>query len=73
MSGSTENEGEGSRTAAKQYNEETRRFTETEDVAAKAEEARAAAESGEAEELRSAEEKGKEKARGEDPQVHRDR
>lgn len=73
MSSSTQNQGEGNRTAAKEYNEATREFTETKDVSGKAKEARDALESGEADELKSAEEKAKQKALEEDPQVHRDR
>lgn len=73
MSSSTENQGEGNRKAADQYNEATKEFVKTEDVSGKAKEARDALDSAEGSELRSAEEKGKQKAHEEDPQVHRDR
>jgi hypothetical protein len=63
MAGETKNEGEGSRTAARDYNERTRSFMEKEDVQAKAEEARAAVEGEEREELEHAENVGKGKAR----------
>jgi hypothetical protein len=67
------NEGEGSRTAARQYNDQTRQFVERGNVEAKAAEAAKALDSGEAKELQEAEKKGKDKAVEEDPQVHRDR
>ena len=44
MTGHPKNEGEGSRTAAKDYDERTQRFVDEEDVEAKAEEAREAVE-----------------------------
>jgi len=62
MTDETKNEGEGSRTAAREYNEKTREFTETKDVEAKAREAKAAIESDQSEELAKAEEEGKDKA-----------
>jgi hypothetical protein len=65
------NEGEGSQTAARQYNETTKQFVEKEDVEAKAEEAARALEGEEGAELRKAEEQGRSRAREEDPQVHR--
>lgn len=68
-----QNQGEGNQTAAKQYNEQTKQFVETQDVEAKAQEAAAAMEGDEAAELRQAEDKGRSKALEEDPQVHRDR
>jgi hypothetical protein len=71
MSGEDRNEGEGSRTAAKDYNERTKRFVETEDVEAKAEEAAAALDSEEGQALRRAEEKGRARAKDEDPNVRR--
>jgi hypothetical protein len=67
------NEGEGSQTAARQYNETTKQFVEKEDVEAKAEEAARALEGEEGAELRKAEEQGRSRAREEDPQVHRDK
>jgi hypothetical protein len=71
--GNPQNEGEGSRTAARAYNEKTKRFVESEDVEAKAEEAARALESQEGDELRKAEEQGRSRLREEDPQVHRDK
>jgi hypothetical protein len=67
------NEGEGSRTAARAYNEKTKQFVENEDVEAKAEEAAQALEGKEGDELRKAEEQGRSHSHGEDPQVHRDK
>lgn len=63
MTGNTKNEGEGSRTAARDYKKDVEDFVEHEDVDAKAEEARDAIESDEAEELKKAEQEGKAKAR----------
>jgi hypothetical protein len=63
------NEGEGSRTAAKEYTERTKEFMSKEDVAAKAKEAAAALDSEEGEKLRRAEEEGRSHAKGEDPEV----
>jgi hypothetical protein len=73
MTGQPKNEGEGNRTAAKQYDEKARRFAETEDVESKAQEARDAVESDDEGILEEAEKRGKEKARDFDPQVQRDR
>jgi hypothetical protein len=67
------NEGEGSQTAARAYNEKTKQFVANEDVEAKAEEAAQALEGKEGDELRKAEEEGRSHAHGEDPQVHRDK
>ncbi|MFO1112395.1 MAG: hypothetical protein U1E38_09180 [Rhodospirillales bacterium] len=69
----SENEGEGSRTAAKEYNERTKQFVEKGGVEAKAKEASAALESTEGEDLRQAEAEGRAHAHGEDPQVRRDK
>lgn len=63
MTEQTRNEGEGNRTAAREYNKEAREFAETKDVEAKAREAKAAVESDESEDLAKAEEEGKAKAR----------
>jgi hypothetical protein len=73
MTGHPKNEGEGSRTAAKDYDERTQRFVDEEDVEAKAEEAREAVEQDDEGKLSEAEKQGKEKAREFDPQVERDR
>lgn len=63
MTNVSKNEGEGSRSAAREYNEKAREFAENEEVDAKAQEAQAAVESDEAEELAQAEKEGKSKAR----------
>ena len=67
------NEGEGSQTAARAYNERTKQFVANEDVEEKAEEAAQALEGKEGDELRKAEEEGRSHTHGEDPQVHRDK
>jgi hypothetical protein len=54
-----ENEGEGSRTAAKQYNEATRKFVESGKVDKAAKDAEQAIEGEEAEELKRAEDEGR--------------
>jgi hypothetical protein len=54
-----QNEGEGSRTAAKQYNEATRKFVESGKVDKAAKEAERAIEGDEAEELKRAEDEGR--------------
>ncbi|MGJ0533131.1 hypothetical protein [Methylocystis sp.] len=54
-----ENEGEGSRTAAKQYNEATRKFVESGKVDKAAKDAEQAIEGDEAEELKRAEDEGR--------------
>lgn len=68
-----ENQGEGNRAAAREYNEQTRQFVEAGNVDVKAKEAARALDGAEAEQLREAEQKGRAKAMEEDPQVHRDR
>jgi len=68
---SRKNEGEGSRTAARAYNEKTRRFAESGRVEESGRKARQAIEGGEKAELERAERKGKSKARGEDPAITR--
>lgn len=64
MTVATKNEGEGSRSAARDYDERTRTFIEKDDVAARAAEARTAVDGSEAEALKQAEREGKAKARG---------
>jgi hypothetical protein len=56
-----ENEGEGSRTAAKAYNEQTKKFATTGDVEGQARKAAEALDSSEGDELRRAEEEGRAK------------
>ncbi len=57
------NEGEGNRTAAKQYNDAQRKFVESGTVEPAAKDAEHALETDEAEELKRAEEKGRAHAR----------
>ncbi len=66
------NEGEGNRTAARQYNEATRDFVESGKVDQQAEAARRAIEGRERAELERAEASGRERMKEEDPNVHRD-
>lgn len=54
-----QNEGEGSRTAAKQYNEATRKFVESGKVDKAAKDAERAIEGDEAEELKRSEDEGR--------------
>lgn len=67
----SKNEGEGSQTGAKQYNDATRAFAQSGAVKPKADEAKRAIEGTEGEELRKAEEVGKSHAKGEDPALKR--
>lgn len=60
------NEGEGNKTAAREYNRETTAFTKSGQVEGKAREAKQALQGGEAEALRRAEREGKSHAHGED-------
>lgn len=68
---SQKNEGEGNRTAAREYNEKTRRFAESGRVEESGRKARQAIEGSEKAQLERAERNGKSKARGEDPAVTR--
>lgn len=63
------NEGEGNRTAARQYNQDTQQFIKSGRVPAKAQEAMAALDGAEGQELRRAEAAGKSHSHGEDPEV----
>jgi hypothetical protein len=65
------NEGEGNRTAARQYNEAQRNFIKSTDVEQKAREAEQAVEGREKRELDRAEAIGKRHSHGEDPEVTR--
>lgn len=65
------NEGEGNRTAAREYNKAQQDFVRSGSVEEKAREAEAALEGKEGEELRRAEEKGKQHIAEEDPQIKR--
>jgi hypothetical protein len=61
------NEGEGNKTAAREYNEAQRRFAESGKVEEKARKAEQALDGPEAQALRDAEALGKSRAAGEDP------
>ncbi len=65
------NEGEGNRTAAREYNEATKRFTQSGRVEKSGKEAKQAVEGGEKAELERAEKTGKSKMREEDPAIER--
>ena len=66
---SSRNEGEGNKTAGRQYNEAQRRFVESGQVEDKALEAGKALEGPEKAELQKAEAIGKSRSAGEDPKV----
>jgi len=63
------NEGEGNKTAAREYNEAQRRFAQSDKVEEKAREAEKALDGPEKEDLRQAEAVGKRHGAGEDPAV----
>jgi hypothetical protein len=65
------NEGEGNRTAARQYNEAQRRFVKSGKVEEKAKAAERAVEGKEGAALRESELVGKRHAHGEDPEIKR--
>ena len=65
------NEGEGSRTAAKKYNDRTRAFVKSGRVDESARDAEKAIDGPEAEALKKAVEDGKKHSHGEDPSVRR--
>lgn len=71
MSDDKRNEGEGSRSAARHYNEATREFTESGKVEDKAREAADVSEEEKAR-LREAEKAGKSHAKEEDPALRKD-
>jgi hypothetical protein len=60
------NEGEGNKTAAREYNRETTKFTKSGQVEAKAREAKQAMQGGESDAMRKAEREGKSHSHGED-------
>jgi hypothetical protein len=72
MSADQKNEGEGNRTAAREFNAEQKRFAESGKVEPAARDAARAVQGKEGEALREAERLGKSHARGEDPAVRRD-
>ena len=65
-------EGEGSYTGSKDYNERTKKFVESGKVEEAANEAKPTSEQ-EAHEMKKAERLGKERAKGEDPALKKDR
>jgi uncharacterized protein (TIGR02284 family) len=71
MTGKQRNEGEGNKTAAKEYNDATKKFVDSGKVDQKAEEAARARAGAEAKELDRAEQAGKSHAKEEDPAVTR--
>ena len=64
-----QNEGEGNRTAAKQYNDSQKKFVDRGKVDPAARDAAKAVDGAEGSELRKAEQIGKRHSRGEDPQL----
>jgi len=66
-----QNEGEGSRSGARDYDQRTRAFVQSGQVEKKAKEAEKAIEGSEGEALRKAEVEGKRHAKGEDPALRR--
>jgi hypothetical protein len=66
-----ENEGEGNRTAAREYNDAAHRFVQSGRVQESSERAKSAVEGSEKAELDRAEKVGKSKIREEDPEVER--
>jgi uncharacterized protein (TIGR02284 family) len=73
MTGKQRNEGEGNKTAAKEYNDATRKFVDSGKVDRKADEAAHAREGAERKELDRAEQAGKSHARDEDPALRQQR
>jgi uncharacterized protein (TIGR02284 family) len=69
MTGKQRNEGEGNKTAAKEYDEAATKFAQSGKVEQKAEEAARARSGSERQELDRAEQAGKSHAKGEDPQL----
>jgi hypothetical protein len=68
--GAQRNEGEGSRTAAREYDRAAEKFAKSGKVEGKAREARDAIDSPEGRELERAEAEGRRHAKGEDPAVN---
>ncbi|HYG86336.1 MAG TPA: hypothetical protein VD978_08770 [Azospirillum sp.] len=64
------NEGEGNRTADRQYREGVKEHVQHHDVQGAAQRARDAVDGPEGNELRRAEEEGKRHSKGEDPKLH---
>jgi uncharacterized protein (TIGR02284 family) len=72
MTGKQRNEGEGNKTAAKEYNEQTTKFAQSGKVEPQAKAAEAARSGPEKKELERAEQTGKSKMKEEDPQLQRE-
>jgi hypothetical protein len=66
-----ENQGEGSKTAARDYNERATEHARKGDVSKEAQHAREALEGTESQDLRDAETEGKKRAKEEDPEIRR--
>jgi hypothetical protein len=66
-----QNEGEGSRTAARRYDQDAQRFAQSGQVERKAREARDAIDGPEGKELAEAEMQGRRHSKGEDPEIKR--
>jgi hypothetical protein len=71
MSGEWKNEGEGSRSGAKEYDQAQEKFAKSGKVEKAAKEAEKAVDGPEGAELRKAEEKGKSHSHGEDPELRK--
>ena len=71
QSGGQRNEGEGNKTAAREYNKATADFTKSGEVESKAREAKRAVDGAEGEKLREAEREGRSHSHGEDPELRR--
>jgi hypothetical protein len=71
QTGGQKNEGEGNKTAAREYNKATTEFAKSGEVEGKAREAKRAIDSGEGEKLRAAEREGQSHSHGEDPELRR--
>ena len=71
MSGKLKNEGEGSRSGAKAYNDATRKFVESGQVDDAAQKAKRAVDGGEKPQLKQAETEGKRHSKGEDPALRK--
>ena len=69
--GGQRNEGEGNKTAAREYNKETTEFAKSGQVEGKAREAERAVSGKDGEKLRAAEREGQSHSHGEDPQLRR--
>jgi hypothetical protein len=71
QTGGQQNEGEGNKTAAREYNKGTTEFAKSGQVEGKAREAKRAVDGADGEKLRAAEREGQSHSHGEDPQLRR--